>query len=150
MSLVTELRKTLYAARSIAGRLGFRVHTVSIVKRFAYGEHTGDLDEMALIPLTEQDGYSPKTSWLNGEELAVGGLPAGTVEIGPITPAFPGGGTDLSVLTGGDLTTGDMLQLLITGPNHPDGALYRIKDIKADKALNYKITAIPTSAYTET
>lgn len=149
MTLVNDLRKALYAARSIAGRLGFRVHTVALVKRFALGEHTGDVDLSDVTPLTEQDGYPPKTVWLNDEQLALGGLPGGSVDVGPITPAFPGGGTDLTTLTGARLETGDTLHLLITGPNHPDGALYRIKDIKSDKALNYRIRAIPVSANTE-
>jgi len=150
VSLVTELRKTLFAARSIAGRLGFRVHTVALVKRYALGQHTGDVDLSDVTPLTEQDGYPPKTTWLNDEQLALGNLPGGSVDVGPITPAFPGGGTDLSSLTGDLLETGDTLHLLITGPNHPEGALYRIKDIKSDKALNYRIRAIPVSAATET
>lgn len=150
MSLVTELRKTLYAARSIAGRLGFRVHTVALVHRYSMGEHTGDVDLSNTVPITEQDGYPPKTTWLDDEELALGSLPTGTVEIGPITPAFPGGGTDLSSLTGSLLTGGDVLHLLITGPNHPEGAFYKIKDVKADRALNYKIRATPVSGNQET
>ncbi len=149
MSLVTELRKTLFAARSIAGRLGFRVHTVAVVQHFSMGQHTGDVDLSAVIPITEQDGYPPKTSWLNDEELALANLGRGAVDIGPITPAFPGGGTDLTVLRGGNLNTGDTLHLLITGPNHPNGALYRVTEVKADKALNYRIRAVPVSEYSE-
>ncbi len=149
MSLVNELRKTLFAARSIAGRLGFRVHTVALVKRYAIGQHTGDIDMSSLLPITEQDGYPPKTVWLDDETLALANLGAGSVDVGPITPSFPGGGTDLSKLTGANLDTGDTLHLLITGPNHPEGALYRIKEVRADKALNYRIRAVPVSTSKE-
>ncbi len=146
MSLVTELRKTLYAARSIAGRLGFRVHTVALIQHYSMGEHTGDVDLSKTIPLTEQDGYAPKTVWLNDEQLALSGLGRGTVDIGPITPEFPGGGTSLGSLDARDLATGDTLHVLITGPNHPEGAVYKVVDIKADKALNYRMRATPVSS----
>jgi hypothetical protein len=149
VSLVSELRKTLYAARSIAGRLGFRVHTVAIVKHYSMGQHTGDIDVSDVVPLTEQDGYPPKVSWLDDEAITLSGLGKGAVDIGPITPSFVGGGTDLSSLTGQNLSTGDTLHLLITGPMHPDGALYRVKDITAEKALNYRIRAVPVSEYSE-
>lgn len=148
MSLVTELRKTLYAARSIAGRLGFRVHTVGLLRRYALGQHTGDVDVSDIVPITEQDGYPPKTVWLNDEALALAGLAKGAVDIGPVTPAFSGGGTDLALLDARNLETGDALYVLITGPNHPDGAVYRVADITAHKALNYRIRALPVSQNT--
>lgn len=149
MSLVDELKKTLYAARSIAGRLGFRVHTVALLRRYAEGQHTGDIDSSDIIPITEQDGYPPKTVWLNSEQLALSGLAKGALDIGPITPSFSGGGTDLSFLDGRDLETGDALYLLITGPNEPDGTVYRIQDITAHKALNYRLRATPVSGHND-
>ncbi len=145
MSLVSDLKKTLYDARSIAGRLGFRTHTVALVQHYAMGQHTGDVDLSSAQPIHERDGYPPKVVWLNDEQLTLAGLGNGAIDIGPITPEFPGGGTDLSALTGADLSTGDTLHLLITGPNHPNGALYRIKSVTAEKALNYKIRAVPVS-----
>lgn len=145
MSLVTELRKTLFAARSIAGRLGFRTHTVAVLRRYALGQHTGDVDVSDIVPITEQDGFPPKTVWLNSEELALANLAKGAVDIGPITPEFPGGGTSLALLDARNLETGDAQYILITGPYHPEGAVYRVTDITAHKALNYRLRAVPVS-----
>jgi hypothetical protein len=89
---------------------------------------------------------SPKIRWLKEDEIAVGGLLAGSVEIGPITPLHQGGGTDLTALQGADLNTGDVRMLRITGPKHPTGADYRVTSLQADKALRYMIRAEPVGS----
>ena len=144
MALVDELRKTLYSARAISGQLGFRTHTVAIVNVGLQGTHTGDGARAEWVtPITEAGGQPPKVRWLKDDERALGNMPAGTIAVGPITPAFTGGGTDLALLKGRDLTQGEVRTLRVTGPVHPDGYDYTIVAIKADKALNYVITAVP-------
>lgn len=147
MGLVNSLRRTLYRGRAIASRIDreFRPHSVTICTTSEAGTHTGDvngLDERTAI--TQADGHNPKVRWLSDEEIAVGGYPSrGVVEIGPITPKFSGGGTDLSVLTGADLQRRDTLQIEIKGPRHPDGMRYRLVQITAEKAFGYFLRAAP-------
>lgn len=136
-----------YKARAIAGQLGFRPHSVSIVTITSSGTHTGDGSRTETVTaITEADGQSPKIRWLRDDEIALGGLPSGSVEIGPITPSFAGGGTTIATLNGSGLSVGHVRLLRITGPNHPDGADYTIRSINADKALRYMITAEPVGS----
>lgn len=93
--------------------------------------------------IVEAGGQPPKIRWLNDEELAVGSLQPGTVQIGPITPAFPGGGTNLGSLDGSQLEAGDVRHIWIVGPMHPQGAAYKVSKLTADRALRYVIQATP-------
>jgi hypothetical protein len=146
MSFASDLLATITSIRAIPGQYGLRPHTVALVEVLNSGNHPGAAPNIALdLAITEGDGQSPKVRWLKDEEIAVGALPAGTVEVGPITPLHATGGTDLSRLDGRDLQTNDQLYLRITGPMHPNGALYLIKSRKADRALRYMIRAVPTA-----
>lgn len=146
MSLADTLKPLLYNARAFAGQLGFRPHSVAIVTGAWSGSHTGDGTETETsVAITEAGGQPPKTHWLSDEQLAVGALPRGTVEIGPITPSFAGGGTDLASIAGTALARGETIHVRITGPNHPSGALYRLINVNADKALNYMMRAQPVA-----
>jgi hypothetical protein len=44
---------------------------------------------------------------------------------------------------GSELLKGETRQLLITGPQHPEGALYRVTNIKSERALHYMLRAEP-------
>jgi hypothetical protein len=146
MALRDDLLPLVSSVRSIAGQIGIRMHSVAIVSGSWSGDHTGDgTEDQTATAITEAGGHPPKVRWLNDEQIAVGQLAKGTVEIGPITPSFPGGGTDLATLVGAALTRGETIHLRITGPAHPDGALYRVIDIRADRAFRYMLKASPTS-----
>jgi hypothetical protein len=147
MTLASDLLETVYEGRAIAGDLGFRPHSVAIVIVSSSGTHTGDGTRTeSETAVTEAEGQPPRIRWLKDDEVALGMLPKGTVEVGPITPSFSGGGTDLDLLNGADLTDGQVRLLRITGPNHPNGADYRIKGVSADRALRYMITATPVGS----
>lgn len=128
--------------RAIPGRdIGARPHTVALATITWSGTHTGDGNDIeTTTDLTEGDGQPPKIRWLNDEQLAVGGLSDGEIEIGPITPS---GDVDLSQIRFDDAETGDQTQLIITGPKHPNGARYRITRITADRATQWRIRARP-------
>ncbi len=144
-TLAESLLATVRRGRGIAGELGFRVHTATVVAESYTGQHTGeDLANIDETPLLEGAGQSPKIRWLKDDEIALGNLAGGTIEIGPITPAFSGGGTDLSALAG-SLERGATRHVRITGPKHPDGARYRITEIRAERALRYMIRAVPVA-----
>jgi hypothetical protein len=147
MSLADSLKPTQFAARSIAGRLGFRPHSVALVAVSTSGTHTGDGSRTEIeTEIVESGGQPCRVRWLKDDEVALGQLPMGTVEVGPITPSHTGGGTDLDLLTGADLSDGQVRLLRITGPNHPNGADYTIKSVSADKALRYMVTAVPVGS----
>lgn len=139
-----DFRAIAYAARAIPGQFGLRPHAVAILSGSWSGSHTGDGTETTTsVALTESGGYPPKVRWLNDEDRAVGNLPDGTVEIGPITPAFSGGGTDIASLNASALSRGHTLHLRITGPQHPSGAIYRVLGVECDRAIHYTIRAAP-------
>ena len=127
-------RKIAYQARSIAGQqFGLRPHTVALLLDYEGGDQT-------LQPITEANGQPPKVVWKSDEDNPRDGGIEDWIEIGPITPSFPGGGTDLDSLTS-DVEVGKTRYLLITGPRHPDGAKYRITNVDAQSALHYVIRA---------
>jgi hypothetical protein len=146
VTLRDALLPTINAVRAIPGQLGLRPHAVAIIQTISSGAHTGDgARSETETAITESGGQPPKVRWLNDEQLALGNLPKGTVLVGPITPAFSSGGTDLATIQGTALLQGDTLHVKITGPKHPNGALYRVTKINADRALRYMITAEPVS-----
>jgi hypothetical protein len=146
MTLAASLRKLAFNVRAIPGQLGVRPHRVSILKRSWSGPHTGDGTRTDVeIDIVEANGQPPKVRWLSDEQIAVGSLEAGTVEIGPITPRFVGGGTDLGTIDGSTLIKGEVRMLRIVGPQHPTGAVYQITRISADRALHYTIQATPVA-----
>lgn len=146
MTLAEDMLSVVYEGRSLAGEEGFRVHSVALVEVLNSGSHPGTASgESVVTAITEANSQPPKVRWLKDEEVAVGALGPGTIEVGPITPLFDGGGTDLTKLQGADLATNDQLYLLITGPKHPTGAYYRITDLQCERALRYMIRAAPVT-----
>jgi hypothetical protein len=141
--LAERLLPTVYKGRAIAGKLGFRPHDVALLSERWSGSHTGDGSAYPdSTPITEADGQSPKVRWLKDDEVALGNIGAGAIEVGPITPAFPGGGTELDLLAA-SLDRGATRYLVITGPKHPVGARYRIARIEAGRTLRYVLRAEP-------
>lgn len=139
-------KRIVYRYRSIPGVHGLRVHTVSVVTATWSGAHVGDgVETKTTTEVVERGGLPPKVRWLSQEELTVGGLDRGTVEIGPITPDCSAGGTAFTTLLADSLTAGGTLQLLITGPQHPSGAVYEVTTSSGDHALHYSLQAKPVA-----
>lgn len=138
-------RSIAFAARAIPGQLGLRPHSVKTVVGTWTGEYTGrGYGFRSAQAITEAGGFSPKVRWLSDEELAVGNLGKGVVEIGPITTGYPAGGTLLSQIQPA-LAAGETLHLIIQGPMHPDGAKYLITSVRGDHAIHWTIRAEPVS-----
>lgn len=140
-----SLRQLAWNIRAIPGRdFGIRPYTLHVRVTTYAGDHVGDGTETATTtPITEADGQPPKVRFLNDEQRALGGLPDGTVEVGPITPSHPGGGTDLAILT--PSTEGTVVHYILTGPEHPTGASYLLHAVKTDRALRYMLTLKPVA-----
>ena len=144
MSAADGFRKALYGARAIAGTLGLRPYTVSVSVRSWSGDVVGEgIASVSTTAITESAGQPPKVRWLSGEDIALGGFASGSVEVGPITPSFPGGGTAIATITGNGATTGQLMHFTLTGPEFPNGARYSLKDISSDRALHYMLTLEP-------
>jgi hypothetical protein len=136
----------LYEGRSEAGEAGFRPFSFTILDATWTGQHTGEGSEIGEAnPITEANGQPPRVRFLTGEEIALGNLGAGAIEVGPITPPFAGGGTSLETLAG-DLQTGATRHGLLRGPGHV-GTLYRLIDINSERATRYMLRAAPDANY---
>ena len=132
--------------RPIPGQHGLRPHTVEVGLTTWSGAHTGDGDPTTTWTLiAEAGGIPPKVSQLKGDEIAIGNLADGAIKIGPITPDFSGGGTSAATLMQSSIVTGQTRHLRITGPMHPNGALYAIKNSDFSSALHYYLTAEPVT-----
>ncbi|UOF77394.1 hypothetical protein [Caudoviricetes sp.] len=145
MSLADTLRPILHAVRAIPGQLGLREHSVALIGARAGGDgqYTGDGGRWELsTPITHSGGYAPRVRWAKDQDVAMGLVVKGTITVGPITSDFTGHAI-LTKLVGGNLETGAVRLLRITGPKHPTGADYTITSVKAERALHYLITAEP-------
>jgi hypothetical protein len=129
--------------RAIPGKLGIRPHTVQLLSRSWTGTHSGDgVRSDVELDIVEADSQPPKVRWLADDEIAVGALTNGTIEIGPITS----NAAWLLEIQGDSLSIGDARYLLITGPKHPNGAKYRATRVTAHKAMHYLIQAQPVDS----
>jgi hypothetical protein len=145
MALADDLKPLLASIRAIPGQLGLRPHSVTLVGARTSGStgYTGDGGRWELeTAIQHTGGYSPKVRWAKDQDVAMGLVPKGAVTVGPVTSDFTGY-EHLVKLTGGDLETGAVRLLRITGPKHPKGADYRITEVKCERALHYLITAEP-------
>tara|TARA_R100001163_G_scaffold64608_1_gene59268 strand:- start:4695 stop:5135 length:441 start_codon:yes stop_codon:yes gene_type:complete len=134
-----DIRKLCFELRAIPGRdFEIRPYTVKVVLRQWSGDEPGQgVETVTSIDITESDGQPPKVRWLTDEEIAVGGYDQSTVEVGPITPSFPGGGTLITTL-GQDPPPNTLFDFVLTGPQYPDGAIYRLKALHSDKTFQYR------------
>ena len=133
-----------FQARGIAGELGFRPYRVFILQGSWSGANTGYGTETSTEVEILENGQPPRVEWMDGEEIALNEVARGAIKIGAITPAFAGGGTDLSVLLPA-VDRGETVHIKLVGPEYPNGALYAITDVDTQKAHKYLIQAQPVS-----
>jgi hypothetical protein len=142
MTLADDLKSLAHGIRAIPGQLGIRPHSVALVESTWSGANSGDgAREDYSTPILES-GQNPKVRWLSDEELAVGGLSSGVVDIGPITSDHATV-RRLAALRGDELQDSDARYLRIVGPKHPNGAKYQILELRVDRAIHYKIRVAP-------
>lgn len=139
MTLADDLLPLVFEARGIRGALGFAKYTVELWLRYK-GQSIRETAGVERMPIVEGDDQPPRVRWLKDEEIALGSLSAGTVEIGAITPRA----NLLEQLQGETLAPGDERHIFLRGPKHPNGALYLITMVKAERALRWMIQAKPT------
>lgn len=128
-------------ARAIPGQFGLRTHRVFLRVQPNVGTEFGDNLITQETEFVEGDNQPPKVRFLNDEQLQLGNLPQGSVEIGPVTPGTASAGILDERLRGDDLGNLDTLTLRIVGPS--GDAIYTIKKRPMDRALHRMITASP-------
>lgn len=146
MTLADRLKPLAHKVRGIPGRVGVRPHSVSLLTSSWSGTHSGDGTRTDTTLALTEGGQNPKVRWATDEERVVGGLSDGTVDIGPLTPDHDGL-SRLDDIRGDALATGDARYLTITGPKHPNGARYRIIEVRADRGLRYMLRAAPEEQF---
>ncbi len=146
MPIAQGLKRLVHGIRAIPGEFGLRPYTVEVVLGTWNGVNTGrGARAREYLPITEGRGQPPKVRMLTTEELALGDLGKGSIRIGPITPAFAGGGTSIAALKPA-LESGQTLHLRITGPDtKPSGDTYLLKSINTDHAIHWTLTAEPVA-----
>lgn len=134
-SMVDDLRSIVEWARAVPGEMGLREYAVEL-RHTVWSQHNpGDGAPTTTVIPIKVGGQNPKVRWLSPKELALGALPVGTIEIGPVTPSCSAGGVAVSDLLGQSLEHGTEQLVWIQGPKVPDGAFYRITAREADHAL---------------
>lgn len=134
--------------RAIPGQLGWRPYTVVIEQRTWSGAEIGQGTEtITTTAVVEKYGQPPKARWLDTEQLALAGYERATIEIGPITPAYPGGGLLAATLEPHTLPNNTVINYKLVGPAYPDGVYCRLVSINTDRAghftLRVQVTGTP-------
>lgn len=142
MAFRDNLRKAVGAVRAIPGVYGVRPYTVQVEVKSWSGAERGEGVAVTDTTTIAENGVPPKVRWLRDEELAVGGYASGAVEVGPITPDYPGGGTALSTLVP-TLPANSTLRYILTGPRYPDGAHFVMKQVRHDRGYQYSVVLEP-------
>jgi hypothetical protein len=139
-------------ARRIPGEHGLRPYTVQIVVGTWSGAYVGGGSKIEQLETISEQGHPPKVRFLNEEALALSGsigeqLLKGSCTVGPITPAYPGGGTALSELLPA-VAAHQTVHVVLTGPSYPRGAKFLIKEVKTDRALHWTLVCEPVEGAT--
>jgi len=140
MSFRDDIRGICHEVRSIPGQLEMRPYSVEAVTRVWSGDEPGQgTEQVDREVVTEAGGHPPKVRWLSAEEIAVGGFEAMTAEIGPITPEFSGGGSVIDSLKRKGKGSRALLHFVLTGPEFPCGANFKLKTFTSHRAFQYRM-----------
>jgi len=147
MGFRDNLRKVAFTLRRLPGeKFEIRPYRIFVVRETHPGKHPGDGPVTTVeTEITEANGQPPKVRYMSEEERALGQLHSSTLELGPITPPFPGGGTSWDTLTGKSLAKGDTFYYKLIGPEYPNGARFRFIGGKSDRTFSYRIRVSPVS-----
>lgn len=147
MTLIDDLKPTVFDLRGIAGELGARPFTIQVVKR-AYEAGSSvfngdDPTETVLTEITEGNGYPPKVKWLTAHDYLRGANPNATVKVGPITPNHTKDGyeqgTSFELLEQLEAEKGSEIFYIITGPGFPNGSRFQLESFNGERSLGFFI-----------
>ncbi len=152
MTIADDIKVLARSIRAIPGQFGLRPHRVYLVTAEWTGIYSGDGQRVEdEVEITESDNQPPKVRWLTDDEIAVGNgaISNGTIEIGPITSEFSGGGITMAELRASTIDAGGTVVLRIVGTKYPEGAFYRLTEVRADRVIHWKLRAAPITAQVE-
>lgn len=143
MSLRSALLPLFDQLRGLPNTLGLRLYKITVRVRTWSGSRVGlgtktDTDTV----LHTQGGAAPvKVRQLTAKDVvASGGLyTAADYEVGPITPAYSGGGYDPSAFDPPETANTEVFYQL-TGPGFPEGAWFR--KVGSDVSKNFRYTFV--------
>ena len=140
MSFRDGMRRLLFRTRAIPGQLGLRPYRAYVDTTMSSGDELGQgTVTTTSVELTEANGQPPRVKELSAEEIALGGYSEGAIEIGPVTPDFPGGGTALSTLAPDPSGDNSTVRVRLVGPRWPSGANFIIARVIHDHPFGYRI-----------
>lgn len=145
MSFADEFRQIADECRAIPNEFGLREHTVDVIVTQTSGgvPWADESGQQTITPITVYGGAPPKVRFPTQREISLGMMSEGSVTVGPFTPDYGVGGIDRELFTGSQLETGDGYAVRITGPQHPNGCMYRVKNSNVDRALQVTLVCVP-------
>ncbi len=142
MTLRDDLLPALDGARAICDELGLRQNAVAIVLRtWASGEIETPSTQTAGTDYTDVTIRlvpNPKVRRVTQREIASSGgrYETADIVIGPMTPAFAGGGNTVAQLDPLVLAAGVELIFVLTGPNAGE---HVVIDVRRDRPMRYEV-----------
>lgn len=140
MALKDDLLPLVDELRAIPGDLGFRPFEVYVRKKMYAGPRIG----VGAVTTTETrllvGGQNPKVREKRSKDVVAGTPEAqdSIFEIGPLTPAFAGGGIDEEVINPTRTATPTTFLFLLKGPGLPEeGLLCQRIEGDTDRPLRY-------------
>lgn len=148
MGFRNNIRKLAYSLRRLPGeRFEIRPYTVTVNVSAWAGDHVGEgVETVTSTAITEANGQPPRVRIVSTEQRALGSIPDGSWEVGPVTPDFPGGGTSWTTLTGGAAAAEGTVTYTLTGPEFPTGAQFVLHEARSDKTFGYRLILKPLAA----
>jgi hypothetical protein len=138
MALKDDLLPLVDELRAIPGELGFRPYQVFVRKTQYAGPRIG----VGAVSVTETQlfvgGQNPKVREKKSRDVVAGTSEFAemTFEIGPLTPAFPGGGIADEIVSPEKNSTPTTIHFLLKGPGLPEsGLLCKRIDEDVDRPL---------------
>ena len=143
--LVNTFRGIAENMRGLPGSWGLREHSVQVVlttwpnARIRIGEKSEEFSSLLV------HGQNPKVSFPSQFEVAQGMMNVGQILIGPLTPqvfsdaGLVEAGTLRELVKRDAISIGDLFHIVVTGPQHPTGARYRVENINNDKPLRITV-----------
>lgn len=134
-----RLRKLADRIRKIPNsRFGLRPHTVALIQTLWINPDESAPDPLPIL----NGGENPKVRFLTMKERYASALGEHSIEVGPITPEFDGGGYTAEQLFPKSPTFGGQgtVHYLVTGPGMKvEGSKYAVRECKFDGALGYRL-----------
>jgi hypothetical protein len=130
MALADDLKPIVDSIRAIPGEMGLRPYRVYLHRRVNDGGGLIGSRVDTDNEITVGSGQPPKVTQLSAEEMALGGYTKVSFRIGPFTPPYTGGGTNMRTLLA-DQIDDERAQVRLVGSEFPDGATFMIKRLAA-------------------